>query len=114
MGDKADYNINVEALAAVNAGVLAALRVGQRLKLQPSESESPPKICSEEDLELAPLADPKLAARFYNPKVIVKSIKRDPASGSIQQLQVRLYRNSDAGGQGWGRRGEAGSRRNEC
>lgn len=99
MGDKADYNVNVEALAAVDAGVLAALRVGQRLKLQPSDSESPPKICSEEGLELAPLADPKLAARFYNPKVMVKSIKRDPASGSILQLQVRLYRNSNAGGQ---------------
>lgn len=97
MGDKADYNVNVEALAAVDAGVLAALRVGQRLKLQPSDSESPPKICSEEGLELAPLADPKLAARFYNPKVMVKSIKRDPASGSILQLQVRLYRNSNAG-----------------
>ncbi|KAG2498523.1 hypothetical protein HYH03_003774 [Edaphochlamys debaryana] len=93
--EKADLNLDVAALAEVDAGVLSALRVGQRLLLQHQEGQPGPSFYSESGVLLAPLADQQVAARFPHARVIVRAIKREPGSGAIQHLQVRVYRADD-------------------
>ncbi|PNH01719.1 hypothetical protein TSOC_012369 [Tetrabaena socialis] len=100
MGDKADVTVDTAALGAVDAEVLAALRVGQRLVVSHQEGEEAAHFSTEAGVHLAPLADPNLAARFPHPKVIVRAIKREAGSGAIQLLQLRLYRADAAAGGG--------------
>lgn len=98
MADKIDVNIDVASFAEVDPSVLQGLRVGQRLTLTSHGDEVAPSFATEAGVRLAPLPDTNVANRFLpNPKVIVRAIKRETGSGSVQQLQVRIYRDDGAG-----------------
>ncbi len=98
MSDKLDLDIDVTQLAFAPLEILAALRVGQRLSITlEGEEEHSAGLCTESGVRLAPLPEPQVAARFPNPTVIIRAIKREAQKGAIQKFQVRLYR-ADATG----------------
>jgi hypothetical protein len=48
-------------------------------------------FCTEDGVPLARVSDPHMARRFSNARVMIRGIRRDTATGAVQQLQVRLY-----------------------
>ncbi|GIL46578.1 hypothetical protein Vafri_3545 [Volvox africanus] len=97
MSDKFDFDVDVAQLADVDPDALAALRVGQRLTIARHGEDGNLLLCNELGIKLAPLSQAQTAARCLQSKVIVRAIKRDTTSGTIQRLQARLYRTEDAG-----------------
>lgn len=85
-------------MAGVDGAVLAALKVGQRLHIARGDGQEGLHFQTEAGVQLAPLSDPSVAARFPHSKVIVRALKREAGTGNIQQLQVRVYRSDDAPG----------------
>ncbi|KAG2429195.1 hypothetical protein HYH02_014128 [Chlamydomonas schloesseri] len=98
MSDKADLNLDVAAVSGVDGAVLASLKVGQRLHLVKGDGHESFYFQTEAGVQLAPLGDPGVAARFPLSKVIVRALKREAGTGTIQQLQVRVYRSDEAPG----------------
>ncbi|GLC72033.1 hypothetical protein PLESTF_001197000 [Pleodorina starrii] len=97
MSDKLDVDVDVLQLANVEAEVLATLRVGQKLTLACKGEDDAIFLCTEAGVHLAPLSGNQQAARFPNPKVIIRAIKREVVSGALQKLQIRIYGSDGAG-----------------